>query len=139
MWERMALMVQRDLAEIGVDMQLESVPFDEFNQRIAAGDFDAVLTEFVVGNSTSRPFTFWYSQSKRNPWGYKNPDIDSAFDRIRRAANDAEYREAFRAFQLEALDNPPAMFLALGETARAVSKRFQVVAPPGSDILLNNR
>ena len=32
-------------------MQLESVPFEEFNQRIGAGDFDAVMTEFIVGNS----------------------------------------------------------------------------------------
>ena len=35
----MALMVQRDFAEIGVDMQLESVPFEAFNQRIVARRF----------------------------------------------------------------------------------------------------
>ena len=50
--------------------------------------------------------------------------------------SDADYRAAFRTFQLEGLDNPPAVFLVLGEVSRAVSKRFQVVAPPGNDVLL---
>jgi hypothetical protein len=58
-----------------------------------------------------------------------------ALDGIRRAASDTEYRAAFRAFQLESLESAPAIFLAIGETARAVSRRFQVVATPNSDIL----
>ena len=37
LWERMALIVQRDLAEIGVDMQIESVPFEEFNRTNRSG------------------------------------------------------------------------------------------------------
>jgi peptide/nickel transport system substrate-binding protein len=135
LWERMALLVQRNLAELGVDMQMESLSVDEFNRRIATRTFDAVLTEFVVGYSSSRPFTFWSSESKRNVWGYKNPNMDKALDGVRRAANETEYRDAFRRFQLEGVDNPPAIFLALGETSRAVSKRFRVVSAPDSDIL----
>jgi len=135
LWERLALHAQRDLAEIGVDMQLEKVSVNEFNRRIGAQAFDAALTEFVAGNSPTRPFTFWYSQSKGNLWGYKNVAMDTALDGLRRASNDDRYRQAFQRFQAESVDDPPAIFLALGETTRAVSKRFQVVAPPGSDIL----
>jgi peptide/nickel transport system substrate-binding protein len=135
LWERIGLLVQRDFAEVGVDMRLETVSVDEFNRRIGTGTYEAVLNEFVVGNNTSRPYTFWHSQSRRNLWGYKNPIMDDAFDRIRHASTDAEYRQAFRTFQIEGLDDPPAVFLALGEASRAVSKRFQVIAQPGSDIL----
>ena len=135
LWERIGLLVQRNFSAIGVDMRLETVSVKDFSSRIAAGEFDAVLSEFVVGNSPSRPFTFWYSGSKQNAWGYQSQKVDEALDGIRRAANDADYRDAFRRFQLEILDNPPAVFLALGETSRAVSKRFRVVAPSGSDIL----
>ena len=135
LWERIALMVQRDFAEIGIDMRLETVSVDDFNRRIGTGTYEAVLNEFVVGNNTSRPYTFWHSKSRRNLWGYNNPLMDSAFDRIRQASTDVEYRRAFRAFQIEGMDNPPAVFLALGEVSRAVSKRFEVAAQPGSDIL----
>ena len=135
LWERMALMAQRNLSHIGIDMELESLPFVAFNQRIAKRDFEAVMMEFVIGSSPSRLFTFWYSEGKRNAWGYKNARMDQALNGIRRAANDEEYRHAFRQFQIQAFDDPPAIVLALAENARAVSRRFRVVAPPGSDIL----
>jgi peptide/nickel transport system substrate-binding protein len=135
LWERMALLVQRDLASIGVDMQLEAVPVIEFNRRITAGEFDAVLIELIVGNTPSRPYTFWNSKSRRAFTGYSNPEVDATFDGMRRAVNDVEYRQAFGAFQRALLQDPPAIFLALGEVTRAVSKRFQVNAPPRSDIL----
>jgi peptide/nickel transport system substrate-binding protein len=134
-WERVALAVQRDLAEIGVDMEIAAVPFPEFNRRIAAHDFDAVFLEFVFGNSPSRPFTFWYSKSKQNSWGFEDEKADVALDGIRRAQNESEYRAAFRAFQVESLESAPAIFLAIGQTARAVNRRFTVVAAPNSDIL----
>ena len=135
LWERMALIVQRDLAAIGVNMQLESVPFDVFNERIAKGEFDSVVMELVVGNTPTRPYTFWSSNSSQNFWGYRNLALDRALDDLRRATGDTQYRNAFRRVQTETLDDPPAVFLALGQTARAVSKRFEVVAPPNSDIL----
>jgi peptide/nickel transport system substrate-binding protein len=135
LWERLGLHVQRNLAEVGVRMELQKVSVGEFNSRIGSQKFDAALTEFVVGNNTSRPFTFWYSQSKVNVFGYHNPAMDAALEAIRRAENEREYRSAFRRFQLESVGDPPAIFLALGETTRAVSKRFQVMAPLGSDIL----
>jgi peptide/nickel transport system substrate-binding protein len=135
LWERMALIVQRDLAEIGVDMKIESVPFEVFNQRISAGDFDAVTIELIVGNTASRPFTFWSSESTQNVWGYRNPTLDKALDELRRALDDSQYKSAFRRVQEQALEDPPAIFLALGQITRAVSNRFEVVAPPNTDIL----
>jgi len=134
LWERLALMVQRNLAEIGVDMALESMPLPQFNQRIAEGNFDAVLMEMVSGTSVSRPFFFWRSSGLANFSGYNNPSLDTALEDIRRADGDDHYREAFHRFQQAALDNPPAIFLAWGEITRAVSRRFDVVKAPGGDI-----
>jgi hypothetical protein len=37
------------------------------------------------------------------------------------------------------VNNPPAIFLAWRERARAVSSRFHVVADPGADVLLTMR
>ena len=134
LWERLALMVQRDLAEIGVDMTLEAVPVDTFNQRIASGDFDVVLMETVSGTSVNRPLSFWHSLGLHNFSGYQNASVDSALEAVRRAPGESEYREGFRRFQREVFDDPPAIFLAWGETARAVSRRFDVVKAPGGDI-----
>jgi len=134
LWEWLALMVQRDLAEIGVDMVLEAVPFDEFNRRIAEKDFDAVLLEMISGYSASRPFWFWHSSGLYNFSQYRNPSVDASLETIRRSRGEAEYRQGFLQFQQATFEDPPAIFLAWGETARAVSRRFEVVRAPSGDI-----
>ena len=69
----MALLVQRDLAAVGVDMQLEAVPIENSTSASLTGDFDAVLIELIVGNTPSRPFTFWHRTSRQNSLGYQKP------------------------------------------------------------------
>jgi peptide/nickel transport system substrate-binding protein len=134
LWERLALIVQRNLAEIGVEMTLEAEPIDRFNRRIAAGDFDALLMEIVSGTSVNRPFSFWHSAGIHSFSGYANASVDRALEDIRRSPDDNSYRQAFSRFQHAIFDDPPAIFLAWGETARAVSRRFNVVKAPGGDI-----
>jgi len=135
LWERMALLVQRNLSQIGVDMQLESLSVDDFNRRIATGDFDAVLGEIIAGNSAGRPYVFWYSTSKQNAAGYRNPQVDAGFDRLKQAPDDDATRAAFHDLQIQLLNDPPGVFLAFGDTTRAVSRRFQPVTPAGGDVL----
>jgi hypothetical protein len=60
---------------------------------------------------------------------------DDALDAIRHAKSDDEYAAGVRGFQQAILDDPPAIFLAWDERARAVSRRFEVPAEPGVDIL----
>ena len=134
LWERIGLVVQRNLAEIGVEMELRSVSFNEFNRRLATRDFDAVLTEMISGSSVSRPFAFWHSTGLHSFSGYRNAAVDGALQDVRHATNDTEYREAFRRLQQAMFDDPPAIFLAWGESARAVSRRFDVIKAPGGDI-----
>lgn len=136
-WERMALLVQKELSEIGVDMQLEVVPGREFNERIARGDFDALFLEVIGGSSVSRPYVFWHSKSPRNSFGYQDLDVDSALDAIRQAPDDDTYRATVAQLQRNLIADPPAIFLAWGKTSRAVSRRFQVPDEPNSDILLS--
>lgn len=137
LWERLALMVQRDLAEIGVDMALEAVPVNTFNERITTGDFDAVVMEMISGFSVSRSFSFWHSSGLHSFSGYRNTSVDKALEDIRQASTDSDYREAFQRFQRAVFEDPPAIFLAWGETARAVSRRFNVIKAPGGDIRMS--
>ena len=133
-WERMALFVQKQLFEIGVDMKLEALPSDEFNRRIAQGQFDAAVLEFN-GFSMSRPYVYWHSGGALNSFGYSDASVDEALDAIRRARDDAQHRAAVRRLQQAMIADPPAIFLAWGQTARAVSRRFHVTASTDSDIL----
>jgi peptide/nickel transport system substrate-binding protein len=131
----MALLVQKQLFEIGVDMKLEAVPAAVFNARVARGDFDALFLELISGRSMSKPFLFWHSLGALNSFGYRNEDVDAALNAIRTAPDDADYRQAVSRLQRNLVADPPGIFLAWGQTTRAVSKRFEVPTAPGSDIL----
>lgn len=137
-WERIALVVQRQLSQIGVEMDLEAVPIEVFNNRIEQGRFDSVFLEIVGGPSMSIPYVFWHSSSSRNSFGFASDGVDAALDGIRRAPDDDAYRHSVRRLQESMINDPPGVFLAWGQTARAVSRRFQVPDDPErGDVLLS--
>ena len=61
--------------------------------------------------------------------------VDAALDTIRGARSDDEYRQGVADFQRSIVADPPAIFLAWDERARAVSNRFDVPVEQGVDIL----
>jgi ABC-type transport system substrate-binding protein len=138
--ERIALEVKRQLAAVGVDMAVEEASRDEIMQRGAAHRFDAAVIEVISGPTLVRPYLMWHSKTPRN-WGkFGNAVTDAALDRARHAGSDETYRAAARGLQEAFLTDPPAIFLAWSQRARAVSKRFNVPpAEPGRDILSNLR
>lgn len=134
--ERVALNVQKQLYDIGVDMQLEPVSTEEYLERIAKGDFDAVVIDMISGPSFTRPYSFWRwgnEPNGYNTFGYRDNLADRWFDALRHAATDAEYRAAAAQLQRVLLNDPPALFLAWQERTRAVSRRFDVPNEPGRD------
>ena len=127
----MALLVQQQLAEVGVRMRLESLPPDEFNERIVSGRFDAAILSILGGPSAAGFYRFWHSAAhtrRWNFWGYRNALVDAALDAARDAASEEEFSGAIRRFEAAVRDDPPAVFLAWNQTVQAVSRRFVVPA-----------
>jgi peptide/nickel transport system substrate-binding protein len=135
--ERIALITQRQLYDIGVDMVLETVSLEAFYKRMASGDYDAVLFDLIGGPSLVRPYIFWRSPQPSAPrdWDFGYQAADEALDALRAAASDAEIREAALEFQERLRTAPPGIFLAWAETAQAVTQGFELPARPEGEIL----
>ncbi len=133
--ERVALVLKRQLQAVGVEMILEEKSMEDTLDAIRAGTFDAVLAALVSGPSLLRPYDWWHSKGARNSGKYANASVDNALDTIRHARSDDEYRKGVEGFQRGILEDPPAIFLAWDERARAVSKRFEVPAQPDVDMM----
>lgn len=135
--ERLALVLKKQLQAVGVEMSIEEVPSDKLLSRVKEGTFEAALLEVISGPTMLRPYQLWHSKGFLN---VSNPSIDTALDQVRYAASDDTYLKGVGAFQQAMLDDPPAIFLAWMERARAVSKQFDVPAvESGRDILGNVR
>ena len=134
--ERMALLVQKQLGDAGVDMSLEAIPLPEFLGRLARGQFDAYLFELASGQGFNYPYGFWRSSDNGGPpfrSGYSA--ADAALDRLRVANGEAEEVAAVRGLQEVMRADPPGVFLCWGETSRAVGPRFEVPAEGDRDII----
>jgi peptide/nickel transport system substrate-binding protein len=132
--ERIALALQQQLQEVGVRLLIEQLPVDRGLERLNSGNFDAFLID-VANGPLVRPYLSWHSNGPRNYARYSNQSVDTALSRIQHAVDEAEYKVAVAAFQDAIVADPPAIFLAWSERARAVSTRFEVPVEPGRDIL----
>jgi peptide/nickel transport system substrate-binding protein len=136
--ERIGLEVQKQLYDIGVDIQFEVVPLQEWDLRIREGRFEAVMVDMISGPTLARPHVFWGSPRRDglHAFGYQNSEATRQFELLRTSINEASIRSAVGRLQRVMLEDPPALFLAWNQRARAVSNRFRVAGEPGRDPLL---
>jgi peptide/nickel transport system substrate-binding protein len=137
--ERVALEVQKQLYDVGVDMQFEVIPIKDFDARVREGRFDAMLIATISGPTVGRSYMFWRSARRfpggLNFFGYENPEADRLFDVMRTSTNEIATQSAFSRLQETLLDDPPAIFLAWDEHSRAVRRDFQIVQDQRNDVV----
>ncbi|HVH27041.1 MAG TPA: ABC transporter substrate-binding protein [Vicinamibacterales bacterium] len=138
-YERLALVLKRQLELVGVDMQIVEVSPDSIFEALNTSSFEAVFLDMVSGPSFFRIYEWWHSGGSLNLGALGSAPIDAELDRVRHAASDDAYRQAIASFQRAIVNDPPAIFLAWSERARAVNRRFDVAAEPGRDILTTLR
>ncbi len=138
--ETIALEVKRQLAAIGVQMDVRGVSREEIFKRAAVGDYEAAAVERVSGPTAFRPYLVWHSNAPFNFGKWGSPTLDAALDRVKQAPDEAAMRAAVLSLHQAFMEDPPALFLAWSVRARAVSNRF--VIPPmeaGRDVLATLR
>lgn len=136
--ERIGLEVQKQLYDVGIDIQFEVLPAQEYNARIGEGRFEAALIDLISGPTLARPYVFWGSARNfrgLNTFGYENAEVERLFRILHLSTNEATVLSATYRLQRALLDDPPALFLAWNERARAVRQNFRVVDEAGRDPL----
>ncbi len=141
-FERIALVVQRQLFEIGVDMEIQAVPVAEMlGRRAASGDFEAFIFEMTSGRTLGWLYRFWHSPSEGRPpalrTGYRG--ADDALDRLRAAQTEDETRLAVSDLQRVMYEDPPAVFLVWPRETRAVDAHVRVPYLSDRDVLVGVR
>jgi ABC-type transport system substrate-binding protein len=135
-FERIALVVQRQLFAIGIDMQVDPLPRRQLEERMMAGDFEASLFDLVASRSLAWAYKFWHSPAPGTTPLLSNgySGADGALDRMRLASSDEEVRIAVADVMRVLREDPPAVFLVWRHEARAVDKSIDVPHQPERDI-----
>jgi peptide/nickel transport system substrate-binding protein len=133
---RIALLLQKQLFEVGVDMAVEALPLREMRPRVARGQFEAMLSEFGALRTLGFVYSLWRSPAPgtRTFLDLHYSAADAALDRLRAALDPADVRRAVADVQRAFHDDPPAVFLDWMETTRALSRRIEIPGEGGRDI-----
>jgi peptide/nickel transport system substrate-binding protein len=140
-WERIALLLQRQLADVGVDLVLEEA--DELKLRSLVGgrgDFDTYLYQMTSGKSFDWTYRFWHSPINGIFDPYQNSGytgVDAILDGLRTVRPDPEVRTAVSDLRERFYQDVPAAFLAWPETTRAVDVRFDLGDRSTPDLFAN--
>ncbi len=82
-FERILLPYKRNLASLGIDMNLRRVDVSQYINRLRSRDFDMVVTSYAQSNSPgNEQREYWHSSSADNPgsrnlMGLKDPAVDA--------------------------------------------------------------
>jgi peptide/nickel transport system substrate-binding protein len=125
LFEKIALVLQKQLYEIGVDLEIVPLNGDDAGKRLDAGDFETVLIQRTSGRSLAWTYSTFHSSVSKS--GYSA--ADKVLDGLRLTSNEADIRVAVADLQKIFHDDPPAIFIAWPKTARVVSTRFTVPPP----------
>jgi peptide/nickel transport system substrate-binding protein len=138
-FERIALLLQRQLNEVGVELDLVPAPLDQLQVKLAAGDFDSVLLLFHSGRALDWTYRFWRSpqpgQRALQANGYRG--ADDVLDSLRRAFTEEEVRSGVTEVRRRFSEDPPAVFIAWQQITRAVSSRFDLSDADKQDAFAN--
>ena len=129
-WQKIASEVQKDLSNIGVDMQFKVVKLDDQRALVGKGQFEATFINMISGPTPARPYMWWRSarasKGLYNVFGYENGEAERAFGVLLRSTKDAAVRTATSQLQRVFYEDPPAIFIAWDTRNRAVSRRLEV-------------
>jgi peptide/nickel transport system substrate-binding protein len=130
-YERIALIVQRQLYDVGVHLELVPVTMRTLVEKAGLGDFDVLLAEANAGRSLM--FTHWFWRSPGRAWQSGYAGADNALDRLRASTSDDQFRGFLRDLSEQFERDVPAVFIAWRQMTRAIRADIDVGVDAGVD------
>jgi peptide/nickel transport system substrate-binding protein len=123
---RLAELIKASLAEIGVNVEINSYEGTVFQDRLTNKQYT-----MAIGSWTPRPdpdgtmFGHFHSKGNVNSMSYSNPQVDTLLEQTRRLPPGDERIKAFRDVQKLIVDDAPWIFLVFQNQARGTLKNVE--------------
>jgi peptide/nickel transport system substrate-binding protein len=115
--------------QFNLDVTVESVPPQVFQQRLEAGDFDTAIVEYPVGTDPD-VYAYWHSGQYPDGLNYGamlDSRVDETLERARREASGLNRARLYEEFQAQFVSRGLAIPLYYPLYAYAVSERIDGV------------
>jgi peptide/nickel transport system substrate-binding protein len=111
--DRSAAWMQQSLAEVGIDMKIEKLGWETFQQRRKAHAFEAAMGS-VQFDLTPDRYDLYHSMARDNGFnygGFSDPEVDGLLEQGRATVDPAARREIYYRLQRRLDDLQPVSFL----------------------------
>jgi len=132
--EMTAVIIQRRLKEIGVDVSIRVIEWASFiNQFIKTGDFDVVVLGWSLSLDPDQ-YNIWHSTQQGpgqfNFLGYENKRVDNLLERGRLELDVTKREKIYHEFSEILLDDSPIIYLYAGYGLSAINNRVRGIKKP---------
>ena len=132
--EKSAVLIQRRLKEVGIDVQIRAIEWASFISRfIKTGDFDVVVLGWGLGLDPDQ-FSIWHSSQNAagqfNFINYNNPVVDKLLEQGRTELNPEKRMKIYHEFAKVLLADSPIVYLSAGYGLSAIHKRVKGIDDP---------
>lgn len=134
--KKYAQKIKENLAEIGVIVTVEAVPFEDYTARLARGEFDMYAGGCELSADLTYDFLLGESPVAQN--GYSSPDMDSALAGLDPQRTDDTIRAAYVRFQEVFLRDMPCAGICFLDGALVHTSALKGIENPASSKLYRN-
>lgn len=131
--ELMSLFIQDNLADIGIQVEIQSLEWASFLEATDAAepDWDMFLGAW---RSTIEPYYMYQIWSEENipqlnSVGYANPELEALFEQTGRVCDLESRKEAFGEIQSILAEDSPYIFLFYNKAWQGINNRFGGIEP----------
>jgi peptide/nickel transport system substrate-binding protein len=140
--QQIALILDQQLQEFGINFHLKSVPIDELVENyLLPKKFDAHLPEMNSLYESNFGYVFYHSsqnQNGRNVHSYRNPKVDKLYDQLLVTVDPKPRKQIFVQLHRELVEDPPGIFLFYPYRLAGVNKKFVNIKPRSNENILWN-
>ncbi len=136
-----ALTLQSELADVGIDCQVRELDWSIFLQRVKSKDFAAMVLGWSSGVKFAPDvYQIWHSSQAEeqgsNAISFIHAEADSLLEAYRREFDPDKRIDLYKRFQKIVYDEQPYTFLWKSRVAQAYSRRFAGVNwyPAGAEV-----
>ncbi|MBN8554171.1 MAG: peptide-binding protein [Deltaproteobacteria bacterium] len=130
--ERVALIYQQALKQIGIEMNIRTLEWTVFVKQMQAFKFDALMMGWG-GALDMDPYQIWHSSQANgegsNFIGFKNPEADKLMEQARVTLDPNKRNKLYHQFSKILAEEAPYLFLFEVPSLFVGSKRFQGILP----------
>lgn len=132
--EKSAVIIQRRLKEIGIDVKIRAIEWASFISRfINTSDFDVVILGWGLGLDPDQ-YNMWHSSQQApgqfNFVGYSNTNVDKLLEQGRTELNPDKRMKIYHEFAKALLEDSPIVYLSAGYGLTAIHKRVKGIMDP---------